>query len=578
MTRLHLAPLALALLVGCVLPEESALYPADDDDSATASAIVARDDTDGDGMTDSWENQNGYDPNDPTDATVDDDGDGRSALQEFTDETDPHQYDGPDSPFPTAPTDGSTVTVDQPDLTFLNATSPVGDPLTYSVEVYSDAALSTLLTSTSALAEEAGSTTWTVDVPLTEDAPAYWRVAASDPYVMGEWSSAVSFVVDALGAPPTVPVPVAPLTGEAVPAGAVTLRWADSVSADGLDLEYRVTLTDAAGAVEIDSGVVADTVASEEEWTVTQALASGVEYSWTVEAFDPAGRGSGASEAQVFGYDVTNDPPSAPAFVSPVDGAAVVELSPEVELDAGVDPEGGPVGHTLELSRDPNFAPVAWTVTADSSAEPQVVFDLAAEAVVLDEDISWYLRARATDLNGAEGPWAEIAVFVRGANGAPATPELGEPISDRVTDQLATFVVSPAEDPEGDAVRYELIVATDAGLGDVVDSGEIDGLEWQNTVPLAGGYWWSARAVDAEGAASAWAEPTWFVAIDPTWGCATAPGRASGWMILALLLGIRLRRRRGSGTLLRRAPCGPAGAAPSPRPPRSRRSPWGSPR
>ena len=46
-------------------------------------------DTDGDGLADSWELQNGLNPYDPFDATSDYDGDGRTALQEFFDGTDP---------------------------------------------------------------------------------------------------------------------------------------------------------------------------------------------------------------------------------------------------------------------------------------------------------------------------------------------------------------------------------------------------------------------------------------------------------------------------------------------------------
>lgn len=48
-------------------------------------------DADGDGLSDSYEIENGLDPNDPTDADQDADGDGISNYQEFLDGTDPQQ-------------------------------------------------------------------------------------------------------------------------------------------------------------------------------------------------------------------------------------------------------------------------------------------------------------------------------------------------------------------------------------------------------------------------------------------------------------------------------------------------------
>ena len=53
-----------------------------------ATATSGNDD-DGDGMYNDWENANGLDPNDPTDAPLDNDGDRRSNLDEFVAGTDP---------------------------------------------------------------------------------------------------------------------------------------------------------------------------------------------------------------------------------------------------------------------------------------------------------------------------------------------------------------------------------------------------------------------------------------------------------------------------------------------------------
>ena len=67
------------------------------DPTATPANTVLPD-TDGDGMYDAWESNNGLDPDDSADASLDDDGDGHTNLEEFTARTDPQWEDSnPDS-------------------------------------------------------------------------------------------------------------------------------------------------------------------------------------------------------------------------------------------------------------------------------------------------------------------------------------------------------------------------------------------------------------------------------------------------------------------------------------------------
>lgn len=51
-------------------------------------------DHDKDGLPDSWEFAHGLDPNDPSDAGIDQDGDGTTNLEEFTAGSNPHEFDG----------------------------------------------------------------------------------------------------------------------------------------------------------------------------------------------------------------------------------------------------------------------------------------------------------------------------------------------------------------------------------------------------------------------------------------------------------------------------------------------------
>ncbi len=113
-------------------------------DAQSVAVTISTLDLDNDGMDDTWETANGLDPTDPADATEDPDSDGVDNLDEFLAGTDPNAFGGPDAPTPISPMGGAEA-VAAPDLIVDNATDPDGDALLYTWEVYSDAALSTLV-------------------------------------------------------------------------------------------------------------------------------------------------------------------------------------------------------------------------------------------------------------------------------------------------------------------------------------------------------------------------------------------------------------------------------------------------
>jgi hypothetical protein len=97
------------------------------------------------------------------------------------------------------------------------------------------------------------------------------------------------------------------------------------------------------------------------------------------------------------------------------------------------------------------------------------------------------------------------------ANEAPSAPEIDNP-GDRawVSTQYPDFSVLASRDPEGDELHYRFEVYRDQGLQAFEDGADVNGLAWTPSTPLAdqSAHYWRVRAIDGDGAASAWSATT----------------------------------------------------------------------
>ena len=541
----------------------------DDGDGATDAqsitvSILSADD-DGDGIADSWETDNGLDPTDPSDAGLDPDGDGLTNLEEFGQGTDPNSYDGPSTPVLFDPIAGVEVATDRPDLVVDNATDPQGDVLIYEYEVYSDAALTTLVTASAGVVEDAsGQTSWKVDVPLAENGTFWWRARASDPFVASPWTAEESFFVNALEEAPEAPTLVYPIGGETTTTLTPELVWTEAVDVDGDALTYEVDVWGAAGVwVTGTSDVAGDGL--EARWTVDVDLDEDAFYTWTARAVDEHGVVGPDAPVEDFFVDTDNAAPFGTMFVSPLDNA-VLSSVPSLVATEGVDPEGGVLEYRFEIDSAPSFD-AATEVVLPATGTGEVTWDLFAEGIALEENATTWARVRAIDEAGLGSTPDTISFFLRGDNDAPEVPVLLSPEDGAEGGSSPTFEVQDPTDPEGDLVYLDIVVARDAEATDVID--EVVGLvvpgtgsvTWTPTVALQGTVYWTARAEDEFGATSEWAVPFVYEApveaqppagddddADDPEGCACASSVAAdgsaSWMLLLVPL-LAVRRRRG---------------------------------
>ena len=529
-----------------------------DAQSWVITVIVA--DTDGDGLPDGWEIANGLDPLDPNDVNDDPDGDGLTNGDEFDLGQDPNSFDGPTAPVLVEPIAGVETANDTPDLVWDDATDPQNEPLTYSVEVYDDAALTNLITSASGIAPDGtGQTLWKVDIVLVENTVHWWRARANDGNVDGPWATEESFLVNARNDEPETPALTAPIDGAVAATVRPTLEWSEVVDIDQDAVTYDVAVFDAAGAtVTGATGIVGDGVSA--EWMVDMDLTEDAAYTWTARGVDEHGLAGDWAQEEDFFLSTDNAAPSDVVFTAPLDGQSLTILSPTLECTESIDPEGGPIEYQFELDTVASFDSTDYV--AGSVSAP--LWDLGEEGISLPDDSTIYARVRAIDEGGVASGTDTITFFVSTGNDAPDVPVLSAPADGESTTATPTLVVEDPTDPEGDVVYIEFAVASDVELVNLVVG--VDGViveetgttSWTVPSRLEGTHYWTARAVDEHGATSDWAAPWSFVAPggesdvppppdgDET-GCDCESSVAGGnatlvWLLLLVPLALRRRR------------------------------------
>ncbi len=213
--------------------------------------VLVDPDEDADGMGDDWEVEHGLDPT-VDDTAEDPDGDGRPNLQEFLDGSDPDVFDGPTAPEPESPQDGTLVTGEEVQLRASAATSPVGAPMTYRMQLLQD---DVVFLEVGGLPEIDGTARFQLLTEFIEDGIWTWHVRAEDPYVAGPWGTERTLRVDTFDDPPQGrPVLLFPRDGDVIgdeelsilfaataqdPEGQTLLWTAEQIDADGVVLGSR---------------------------------------------------------------------------------------------------------------------------------------------------------------------------------------------------------------------------------------------------------------------------------------------------------------------------------------------------
>ncbi|MCP4568293.1 MAG: hypothetical protein GY841_12010 [FCB group bacterium] len=200
----------------------------------------------------------------------------------------------PQAPAIETPDNYQAVTDAYPALTHINALDGENDDVVYFYELYNDTDLTILVTQAENQPEGPGiSTSWIVDVELTDDEDYCWRVRAFDGLDTGQWSSESWFWVNAVNALPSAFNLLTPEDGIDAVNKFPTFSWTASSDDDRID-SIMYTLYYTPDSTFTTSLTVRDL--NTNSTTLTDSLLDGYVYFWRVKAYDTFGSGTFSSD------------------------------------------------------------------------------------------------------------------------------------------------------------------------------------------------------------------------------------------------------------------------------------------
>lgn len=435
----------------------------------------------------------------------------------------------PDSFNLTSPASGVEVDSLTPTLSFTNAQDPDGDALTYSIEVFADAAQTQRQDAMTGLAPDAsGATSWTITVPLTNHATYYWHAIAIDEHGAKTSTELRPFTVSTGNSAPTTPVLTSPINGvDVTTAGTATLTVENSTDADYDVLTYVFEI-DTVNTFDSSNRLVSDAIVAGNgltAWSVT-GLVENQHYFWRVKARD--GRAESDWATGEFRMDAVNEAPSTPVVANPGDRAWVGTQYPVFEVHAADDPEDDVLRYRFEVYRDSALQSLVASATVDSP-----VWQTNA---ALTDKATHYWRVRAEDTGGAVSAWSPVTtLFV--STGAYVSPSIGLTSPATIVDARdgVPSIGWDGTDPNIEptiALYYDQTGSGYAGTRIVdglrQDAGTQSGSYAWNLAGLApGAYYVYGMIYDARGYGRAYAPGTVVIPTNPQQGSVQAVAKTS---------------------------------------------------
>ncbi|MGA1869956.1 MAG: MopE-related protein [bacterium] len=379
--------------------------------------------------------------------------------------------------------------------------------ITYTLEIYSDQGLTSLVTNVSELTEGEEETSWQVDVILEDNCFYYSRARAFDGIDYSEWNDIVTFFMNTTNDQPSIPHIYEPGNEAEIIDTQPTLTVTNAIDADydPLLYEYELYSDEKLDTPLTSNYQIIEGSGSTTSWMIDSILQDNTFYWWRVQATDNENLSSGWSNLWQFFVNTAEDPPTIPLLYSPQNGEEADTLDITVQINNSSDEDLDTLTYFFEIDKKDTFDSPSLQKSSEISQSPDGF--TSWDITELDDNTMYYWRAMAYD-GQVYSQWSSPgSFFVNLSNDPPSVPTINNPgDNSEVTAIRPTLSINPSTDLDFDKITYDFELYSDEALSNLVKSISDTEGSWHIDVNLVNyaHYYWRVCSVDEHGCASEW--------------------------------------------------------------------------